>query len=175
MEDHRYPIGRFSFDKEATQEKRAGWIREIAQVPELLRKATAGLTPAQLDTPYRDGGWTVRQVVHHLADSHMNSFLRTKLALTEEVPTIKPYDQNAWVTLADVRGMDIESSLSLLEGLHARFVALLSSLRAEDFARTFMHPENGPTTLDRNLQIYAWHGKHHTAHITSLRTRNGWR
>jgi uncharacterized damage-inducible protein DinB len=160
---------------DATQEKRAGWIREIAQVPDLLRKATAGLTQAQIDTPYREGGWTIRQVVHHVADSHMNSFIRTKLALTEEVPTIKPYDQKVWATLADVAGVDIASSLMIIEGLHARFVALLSSMRPEDFSRTFMHPENGPTTLDRNLQIYAWHGKHHTAHITSLRTRSGWR
>ncbi len=175
MEDPRYPIGKFAFDKDATPEKHAVWIREIAQAPDLLRKATAGLTPAQLDTPYREGGWTIRQVVHHVADSHMNSFIRTKLALTEEVPTIKPYDQKAWATLADVSGVDIGSSLALIEGLHARFVALLSSMRPEDFNRTFMHPENGPTTLDRNLQIYAWHGKHHTAHITSLRARSGWR
>jgi hypothetical protein len=174
MEDLRYPIGRFSFDTKPTQEKRIGWIREIAQAPELIRKATIGLTQAQIDTPYREGGWTVRQVVHHLADSHMNSFVRTKLALTEEVPTIKPYDQNAWATTADVKGVDIALSLSLLEGLHARFVALLSSMRPEDFARTFVHPENGPTTLERQLQIYAWHGKHHTAHISSLRARNGW-
>ena len=174
MEDPRYPIGRFSLDKEVTQEKRQRWIRDIGHAPELLRKATTGLTQAQLDTPYREDGWTVRQVVHHLADSHMNSFIRTKLALTEETPTIKPYDQNAWVTSADVQGMDIAASLSLLEGLHARFVALLSSLRPEDFARTFNHPESGSATLDRQLQIYAWHGKHHTAHITSLRARNGW-
>ena len=175
MEDPRYPIGKFAFDAEATAEKRAGWIREIAELPGLLRGATAGLTAAQLDTPYRDGGWTVRQVVHHLADSHMNSFIRTKLALTEEVPTIKPYDQKAWVALADVTGVDIGPSLALIEGLHARYAVLFSSLRPGDFARTFMHPENGPTTLDRNLQIYAWHGKHHAAHITSLRARSGWR
>ena len=174
MDDPRYPIGRFSYDKEPTPEKRAGWIRDLADAPRLLRAATAGLTPAQLDTPYRDGGWTARQVVHHVADSHMNSFIRMKLALTEDVPTIKPYDQDAWVTLADVKGMDIGLSLSLLDGLHARMVALLSSLSAADFGRTFMHPENGPTTLDRNLQIYAWHGNHHAAHITSLRDRKRW-
>jgi hypothetical protein len=175
MDDPRYPIGKFVFDKDATPEKRAAWIREIAQLPDLLRKATAGLTAAQIDTPYREGGWTVRQVVHHLADSHMNSFIRSKLALTEEVPTIKPYDQKVWATLPDVVGVDIGSSLAIIEGLHARYVALFSSMRPEDFNRTFMHPENGPTTLDRNLQIYAWHGKHHAAHITSLRTRSGWR
>ncbi len=175
MEDLRHPIGKFSFDREATAEKRAGWIRDITQVPAALRKAVAGLTAAQLDTPYREGGWTVRQVVHHIADSHMNSFTRIKLALTEDVPTIKPYDQNAWVTLADVKGMDIAPSLSLIEGLHARWAALLSSLSASDYARTFMHPENGRTTVDRTVQIYAWHGKHHVAHITALRERSGWR
>jgi len=146
----------------------------MMQAPELLRKATAGLSEAQLGTPYREGGWTVRQVVHHLADSHMNSFVRTKLALTEDTPTIKPYNQNAWATTEDAQRMDIAPSLSLFEGLHARFVALLSSLRPEDFERTFNHPESGPVTLNRQLQIYAWHGKHHIAHITSLRVQRGW-
>ena len=174
MEDLRYPIGKFQFDKDSTPEKRAGWIREIASAPSLYRAAVSGLTAAQIDTPYRDGGWTVRQVIHHVADSHMNSFIRTKLALTEDVPTIKPYNQDAWVTLADVTGMDVELSLALLEGLHARYAALFSSLRPQDFARTFLHPENGPTTIERNLQIYAWHGKHHAAHITGLRARKGW-
>ena len=174
MEDPRYPIGKFSFDKDATAEKRSAWIRDIAQAPAALRKATAGLTAAQLDTPYREGGWTVRQVVHHLADSHMNSFARFKLALTENAPQIKPYSQDAWVTLADVKGMDIAPSLAIIDGLHARWATLLSSLTAADFSRTFMHPENGPTVLDRALQIYAWHGKHHTAQITKLRERSGW-
>ena len=149
-------------------------IAAIAALPDILAQSVKGLNDTQLDTPYRDGGWTVRQVVHHLADSHMNSFIRTKLALTEEVPTIKPYDQNAWVTLADVTGVDVGLSLALLEGLHARYASLFSSLRQEDFSRTFMHPENGPTTIERNLQIYAWHGKHHAAHITALRARKGW-
>ncbi len=175
MDDPHYPIGRFTFDREATPAKRAAWIHDIAEAPAALRRAVSGLGAAQLDTPYRDGGWTVRQVVHHLADSHMNSFARFKLALTEDRPTIKPYDQDAWVTLADVKGVDIAPSLSLLEGLHARWVALLSSLAETDFGRVFMHPESGPNTLDRALQIYAWHGKHHAAHITSLRSRMGWR
>ena len=173
MDDPRYPIGKFTFDRDATPQKRAGWIQEITAAPAALRKAVAGLTPAQLDTRYRDGGWTVRQVVHHLADSHMNSFVRFKLALTEDTPQIKPYSQDAWVTLADAQG-DIGTSLSILEGLHARWTALLLSMKPEDFSRTFMHPENGPTTLDRAMQIYCWHGKHHTAHITTLRGRQGW-
>jgi hypothetical protein len=173
MDDPRYPIGTFAFDCDATPEKRAGWIRDITAAPAGVRKAVAGLTAPQLDTHYRDGGWTVRQVVHHLADSHMNSFVRFKLALTEEAPQVKPYNQDAWVTLADAQG-DIGASLAILEGLHARWTDLLLSMHAPDFAKVFMHPENGPTTLDRALQIYSWHGKHHTAHITALRGRNGW-
>jgi uncharacterized damage-inducible protein DinB len=175
MDDPRFPIGAFAHDKEPTPEKRAGWIRDIAAVPAALRRAVAGLSGAQLDTPYREGGWTVRQVVHHIADSHMNSFVRFKLALTENLPTIKPYDQNAWAATGDVKGMDIAASLSLVDGLHARWAALLSSLKASDFGRTFMHPESGPNTLDRTLQLYAWHGKHHVAHITTLRDRMGWK
>jgi uncharacterized damage-inducible protein DinB len=173
MDDPRFPIGKFSFDPDATTEKRAGWIRDIAAAPAGLRKAVAGLTPAQLDTRYRDGGWTVRQVVHHVADSHMNCFIRFKLALTEETPQIKPYHQDLWVTLADAQG-DVGASLAIIEGLHARWTDLLLSLKPADFGKAFMHPENGPTTLDRALQIYSWHGKHHTAHITALRGRSGW-
>ncbi len=174
MEDPRYPLGRLSIDRQPTPEKHAGWTREIAQVPAALRAAVAGLSATQLDTPYRDGGWTVRQLVHHLADSHMNAFVRFKLALTEDNPQIKPYDQDAWVTLADVKGMDIQPSLSLLDGLHARWAALLSGMTTADFARPYRHPESGPSTLDRLLQTYAWHGKHHVAHVTELRRRKGW-
>jgi uncharacterized damage-inducible protein DinB len=175
MEMNRYPIGRFSFDASSTPDKRSGWIRDIAELPALLKNAVAGLAPAQLDTPYREGGWCPRQIVHHLADSHMNSFIRFKLSLTENTPQIKPYDQDAWAKLADVTGVDIGFSLSLLEGLHARFGALLSSLQAEDFKKTFLHPENGPMTLDRTLQTYAWHGKHHAGQILALRDAMNWK
>jgi uncharacterized damage-inducible protein DinB len=174
MEDLRYPIGKFSYDKESTSQKRAAWMRDIAELPVHLRKAVSSLSAAQLDTPYREGGWTVRQVVHHLADSHMNAFIRFKLALTESTPLIKPYDEKAWATLADVQGQDIELSLMLLQGLHARWSALLSSLGPDQLDRTFQHPESGIQKLDRTLQTYAWHSRHHVAHITRLRERSGW-
>jgi hypothetical protein len=174
MEDLRYPVGRFVFDKDVTPEKRRAWIDEIAGLPGRARQATTGLSAEQLDTTYRDGGWTVRQVVHHLADSHMNSFTRFKLALTETSPQIKAYDQDAWSKTADAARPDIELSLRLLEGLHARWTALLSAMAPEDFARTFVHPENGVQTLERTLQTYAWHCRHHVAHITELRRRKRW-
>ena len=174
METNRYPIGRFSFNPSSTRDMRSGWIADIAALPPFLKSAVAGLDPAQLDTPYREGGWCPRQIVHHLADSHMNAFLRFKLCLTENTPQIKPYNQDAWAKLADVIGVDIGFSLSLLEGLHGRFCALLSSLGPEDFQKTFLHPENGPTTLDRTLQIYAWHGKHHAGQILALREERHW-
>ena len=174
MEDLRYPIGKFSYDKESTPQKRSAWMADIAELPAALRKAVSGLSAAQLDTPYREGGWTVRQVVHHFADSHMNAFIRFKLALTEDTPQIKPYNEKAWATLADGLGPDIEPSLMLLQGLHARWSVLLSSLTAEQLDRPFLHPENGPQKLDRALQTYAWHSRHHVAHITRLRERSGW-
>jgi hypothetical protein len=174
MENLQHPIGRFVFDKDVTPEKKRAWINDIVELPVKARQATAGLSPAQLDTPYRDGGWTVCQVVHHLADSHMNSFTRFKLALTETNPQIKAYDQDAWSKTADAARSDIELSLRLLEGLHARWSALLFAMEPQDFARTFLHPENGPMTLDRTLQTYAWHCRHHVAHITGLRARKGW-
>ena len=174
MEDPRYPIGKFAYDKESTPQKRETCMRDIAELPVHARKAVSGLTAAQLDTPYRDGGWTVRQVVHHLADSHMNAFIRFKLALTEDAPQIKPYDEKAWVTLADVQGQDIEGSLLILQGLHARWSALLSSLTLEQLDRTFLHPESGPQKLDRTQQTYAWHCRHHVAHVARLRERSGW-
>jgi hypothetical protein len=172
--DLRYPIGRFRLEGEITQEQIATWIREIEEAPSALRQAVAGLTEGQLDTPYRPEGWTVRQVVHHLADSHINSFVRFKLALTEENPVIKPYFEERWADLADGRTAPIAPSLALLEALHQRWVVLLRSLAPADRGKTFRHPEYGERTLDRTLGLYAWHGKHHIAHITSLRERMGW-
>jgi len=171
MENLRYPIGKFAFDAEVTPEKRAAWIQDIEGLPGKLRGALAELSARQLDIPYRDGGWTVRQLTHHIADSHLNSFVRWKLALTESSPAIKPYDQDEWVTTGDVTGVDVEPSLRLLEGLHTRWVRLLASLSPSDFQRTFNHPESGVVTLERQLQLYAWHGRHHVAHILSVRER----
>lgn len=174
MSDPRYPIGRFQFDADRAPELRAQWIEDLAQAPALLRQAVAGLNDRQLDTPYREGGWTVRQVVHHVADSHLNAYVRLRLALTEERPVIKPYSEKAWAELSDARTAPVDSSLALVEGLHQRWVALLRSLRPDDFARTFQHPETGEQSLDRLVAFYAWHGKHHSAHIRSLRERMGW-
>jgi hypothetical protein len=143
-------------------------------LPANLRTAVSGLTNSQLDTPYRDGGWNLRQVVHHLADSHANSYVRFKLSLTEEWPTIKPYDEAAWAELAYSRTLPVEPSLEMIAGLHTRWVALLQSLSEHDFQRGFNHPERGRMTLATNLALYAWHSHHHTAHISALRARNGW-
>jgi hypothetical protein len=173
--DLQYPIGRFEFPREVSDQDRARFIQEIAQTPSNLRAAVAGLSESQLDTPYRPGGWTVRQVVHHVPDSHMNSYVRFRLALTEDEPTIKPYDQSRWAELADSRTARIETSLALLESLHERWVLLLRSLSPEDWRRQFRHPELGVVSLEKNLALYAWHGRHHVAHITSLRERMGWR
>jgi uncharacterized damage-inducible protein DinB len=171
--DLRYPVGRFSAPAESNAEVRAGQIQILRLLPERLRAAVDGLSDAQLDTPYRDGGWTVRQVVHHIADSHANSYIRFKLALTEDSPTIKPYDEAAWARLPDA-GQAIEPSLVLITGLHQRFVGLLESMSDEDFQRGFNHPERGRVALATNLAIYGWHSRHHVAHITSLRARKGW-
>jgi hypothetical protein len=173
--DPRFPIGKAVLEPTLTPEKRQQLIQTIATTPGHLRAAVTGLTPQQLDTPYREGGWTVRQVIHHLPDSHMNAFLRTKLALTEENPTIKAYNEDAWSKLADVPHTPVEVSLQLLENLHERWDVLLRNMKAADFARTFNHPERGPLTLDLNLCIYAWHGRHHVAHITALKKRMGWK
>jgi uncharacterized damage-inducible protein DinB len=170
MVDLRYPIGKFSFPESTTPEQRREWIREIAEAPARLRAAVAGLSEAQLDTPYRPGGWTVRQVVHHLPDSHMNSYVRLKLALTEDTPVIKTYDEALWAELPDT-AMSIETSLTLLEALHGRWVRLLESMTGTDFSRAFQHPELGTIRLEQNLALYAWHGKHHVAHITSSTSR----
>ena len=174
MTDLRYPIGKFNLEGEITPDQRQKWIDEIAAAPAQLRVAVEGLSPAQLETPYRPGGWTVRQVVHHLPDSHLNSYVRFKLALTEPEPTIKPYEQERWAELSDARTAPIEISLALLESLHQRWVLLLRSLTPADLARTFRHPELGLRTLDATVGLYAWHGRHHIAHITSLREQMGW-
>jgi hypothetical protein len=173
--DLQYPIGKFQWGGVITEAERDQLIAQIEQAPAQLRRAVAGLTTEQIDTAYRPEGWTVRQVVHHLSDSHMNAYIRLRLALTEDQPTIKPYDQERWAVLEDARTAPTELSLSLLESLHRRWVLLLRSLRAADFARTFRHPEIGVVTLDQHLGIYAWHGRHHIAHITSLRDRMGWK
>lgn len=174
MNDLRYPIGKFSNDPDATSQKRKNWIQQIEDTPGELRAAVDGLTKEQLMTLYRPGGWTVCQVVHHVADSHLNSYIRFRLALTEESPLIKTYDQDRWAGLSDAASVVIEPSLQLLEGLHVRWVELLNSLTEEDFSRTLRHPEIGNISLDVNLQIYAWHGPHHVAQITSLKDREGW-
>ncbi len=171
----RYPIGPFAYDGPLTPEKRQRALDDIAELPRRLRRAVEGLDDTQLDTPYRDGGWTVRQTVHHLADSHINAYTRFRLALTEDAPTIKPYDEAAWADLKDACDMPIDVSLTLLDALHARWTYLLRHLAPEAFARTFTHPAHGKTfDLDWMLALYAWHGKHHTAHITKLAEREGW-
>jgi DinB superfamily len=172
--DLRYPIGPFKMDENITGEKQQLFIDQIAETPSRLRAAVDGLTVPQLDTPYRPEGWTVRQVVHHLPDSHLNSYIRFKLALTEEEPTIKPYREDRWAQLEDARTAPIATSLSLLESLHSRWVLLLRSLTPADFVRTFQHPEMGIVSLEKNLCLYAWHGRHHVAQITSLRERMRW-
>ena len=172
--DLRYPIGQFKWEEEITEDQRRRFIEEIAETPARLRAAVQGLSTEQIAAPYRPGGWTVGQVVHHLPDSHLNAYVRFKLALTEEEPVIKPYDQERWAELQDSRTTPVETSLTLLESLHQRWVILLRSLAPKDFSRSFRHPELGAVTLDRNLSLYAWHGRHHVAHITSLGKRMGW-
>jgi hypothetical protein len=170
----RYPIGRFMPVIPATSEVRAAAIRDLAELPARLRAAVNGLSDARLDTPYRPDGWTVRQVTHHLADSHMNGFIRVKLALTEDAPTIKPYDENAFAALPDMR-LPVEHSLAVLDGLHARWVALYRTMTGEQYGRSFYHPELEETvTIEAHVQLYAWHSRHHVAHITELRRREGW-
>ncbi|HEV3254106.1 MAG TPA: bacillithiol transferase BstA [Candidatus Acidoferrales bacterium] len=174
-QDLRYPTGKFHWDNSPTAEKRRDFIAQIEKTPAHLRAAVKGLSPKQLDTPYRPGGWTVRQLIHHLPDSHLNSYVRFKLALTENEPVIKPYDEARWAELPDSKATPVETSLVLLESLHGRWVALLRSLTPADWARQFRHPERGVMSLDETLALYAWHGPHHVAHITSLRAREGWR
>lgn len=173
--DLSYPIGKFHYAGPMNRQQREAAIVAISEVPAKMRAALRGLSQQQLDTPYRPGGWTVRQVVHHVPDSHMNAYIRTKLAITEQEPTIKPYDEKAWAELADTQTTPIEISLTLLEAVHERWNNLLRSISEADFARTFRHPEHGVRTLDWMIALYAWHGAHHTAHLTSLRERMGWR
>ena len=172
--DLRYPIGKYEPVETLTDAQRRVCIDQIAEAPARLASAVAGLKPEQLDTPYRPGGWTVRQVVHHVSDSHMNAFSRFKLALTEDAPTVKTYDEARWAELGDVKATPVESSLALLENLHKRWVLLLRSLAPSDWPRKFRHPEWGLGTVDFLLAQYAWHGRHHVAHITALRGRNAW-
>lgn len=174
MSDPRFPIGKFSYLGTPTEDQKQQFLDDIEQTPAQLRAAVRGLSDQQLDTPYRDGGWTVRQVVHHVPDSHMNSYVRFKLALTEDNPTIKPYQEHRWAELPEAKSAPIEVSLSLLENLHQRWMLLLRNLQPEDWKRTFSHPELGPMLLEKNLALYSWHGKHHVAHITQLRQKMGW-
>jgi hypothetical protein len=174
MNDPRYPIGRFSPPASSVAGVRAAHIETVRLLPERLRAAVSGLNDAQLDTPYREGGWTVRQVVHHLADSHAVAYIRCKHALTEEWPTLRPYDEAAWAELADSRLLPVDVSLALITALHYRWVALLESLSDEDFQKGYNHPQRGRENLAKALAMYDWHSRHHTAHITGLRARKGW-
>jgi uncharacterized damage-inducible protein DinB len=171
----RYPLGNFVYDGITTAEARRERIERVERTPAALRAAVRGLSEAQLATPYRPGGWTVRQVVHHVPDSHLNAYTRFKLALTEDTPTIKPYDEAKWAELPDGKSKLVEHSLTLLDALHARWVFLLERLKASDFGLKVNHPDwDSPMSLDDLLAMYSWHGKHHVAHITSLRQRKGW-
>ena len=172
--DLSYPIGRFARPTAFTDASRHAAVAAIAAAPAQLRAAVRGLTDGQLDTPYRPDGWTVRQVVHHIADSHLNANVRTRLALTEANPTIKPYEEQLWAELPDAKTMPVEVSLTLLDALHERWVALLRTFGPAEFSRTLVHPQNGPMTIDSMIELYAWHGKHHTAHVAALRSRSGW-
>jgi uncharacterized damage-inducible protein DinB len=199
MTDERYPIGKFTVPSEITKEQRDSWIKEIAAMPGEFKNALDNLNDDQLDTPYREGGWTLRQVAHHVPDSHMNAFIRFKWALSEDTPIIKAYDEAVWATLPDVENTPIETSLQMLAALHVRWVVLLENMSEADYQRAFIHPEFLPREagadnpspdwiskaesgdpppyiflLEKVLGLYAWHGKHHTAHITALRDRLGW-
>ncbi len=171
--DPRYPVGKFVAPETITPDDRTGAIATLAELPEQLRNAVDGLIAPQLNTPYRDGGWTVRQLVHHIADSHMNAFVRIRLALTEDWPVIKPYDEKAWATLHD-SAAPVEWSLELIESLHARWVMMLQALKEEQWIRGYKHPENGPVSVEKATLMYAWHSLHHVAHITHLRSKENW-
>jgi uncharacterized damage-inducible protein DinB len=174
MSDPRYPIGPFTPDPSPTPEIRKHHLEQIAALPAKFRRALTGLDQKQLDIPYREGGWTLRQLAHHVPDSHMNAYVRFKLALTENIPTIKPYEEAAWARLKDTEVTSIEVSLALLDALHIRWVNLLRGMRPDDFQRKLNHPESGVQTLDRMLALYSWHGNHHLAHVTGLRERMKW-
>lgn len=172
--DPRYPIGRFDRNINVSKEMRIDFIKTIEKLPAQLRKEVEDLTPQQLDTPYRDGGWTIRRVIHHIPDSHLNAYVRFKLALTEDSPQIKTYDEHLWAELKDSFETPVSVSLTLLESLHTRWAILLRSLSDEQFERTFQHPEWGNISLSKTIALYAWHSKHHLAHITELKKRMGW-
>jgi hypothetical protein len=174
MTDLSFPIGKFHYTGTLSADDKQQLIEDIVRVPANLRAAVAGLSAQQLDTPYRPGGWTVRQVVHHVPDSHMNAYIRFKLGLTEDEPTIKPYEQQYWAELPDSKETPIEVSMAMLDSLHDRWVRVLRSITPEQWKRTFRHPELGVVGLEKNLALYAWHGKHHVAHVTELRKRSGW-
>ncbi len=170
----RFPIGRFTPPAKGDYAERVEWIRAIAELPAELEQAVAGLSDEHLDTPYRPDGWTIRQVVHHIADSHMNSYVRFRLAVTEDTPTIKPYAEARWAELKDARNAPLEPSMAILRGLHDRWVLFLRTLDEAELNKSYNHPESGPFELGRAIALYAWHGRHHVAHITSLREREGW-
>lgn len=173
--DPRYPIGKFSPPMEWRAADLVQWRKDLAELPERMRRAVAGLSDAQLDTPYRDGGWTVRQIVHHVVDSHLNAYCRFRLALTEDAPMVKPYLEARWAELSDARTQPVAPSLAMLDGMHARWVALLDSLTPEQWARTFLHPEHQRApTLWETAATYAWHSRHHVAHIANLRIARNW-
>ena len=174
MSDPRYPIGKFSYSGPLTAEQKQQHLDNIEQTPARLRAALSGLSERKLDTPYRDGGWTLRQVAHHVPDSHLNSYVRFKLALTENDPTIKPYMENLWAELPEARQSPIEVSLALLDALHQRWMLMLRALTGDQWKRTFRHPELGSMSLEKTLALYSWHGRHHVAHITKLREKMGW-
>jgi uncharacterized damage-inducible protein DinB len=174
MSDPRYPIGKFSFDGTLTPDQKKQHLHDIEQTPTRFRAAVSGLSDQQLNTPYRDGGWTVRQVTHHVPDSHMNAYIRFKLALTEDEPTIRPYMEDRWAELPEARQAPVEVSLALLGNLHERWTMMLKNISEADWKRTFQHPEMGLMSLGKTLALYAWHGKHHTAHVTKLREKMGW-
>jgi hypothetical protein len=174
MDDLRFPVGKFHPESSVNDQQKQAFLDEIEQTPAKLRAAVSGLSDSQLDTPYRPDGWTVRQVVHHVPDSHLNSYVRFKLALTEDEPTIKTYAEDRWAELSDTKATPIEVSLVLLESLHHRWIRLLRSLTPDQWKRRFRHPELGPMTLENTLALYAWHGRHHVAHISELRKRMSW-
>jgi uncharacterized damage-inducible protein DinB len=174
MADPRYPIGKFSFDGALTEDQKLKLLDDVEQTPARLRGALKGLSEQQLDTPYRDGGWTVRQVVHHVPDSHMNAYVRFKLALTEEEPTIRPYMEDRWAELPEAKTAPVDLSLALLESLHKRWNLTLRAIKPEQWKRVLRHPEMGTMSLEKALALYAWHGPHHVAHVTALRERMGW-
>ncbi|HZR56930.1 MAG TPA: putative metal-dependent hydrolase [Terriglobales bacterium] len=174
MSDPRFPIGKFHYEGPPNEEQRRKFIDDIEKAPAAFHAAVRGLSAEQIDTPYREGGWTVRQVVHHIPESHMNAYIRFKLALTEDEPTVKTYMEDRWAELPDTKSTPIEISLALLDSLHERFARMLRVIKPEEWKRSFRHPELGLMPLEKNLALYAWHGKHHVAHITELRKKSGW-